>query len=81
MATRWYRAPELLVGDPAYGKEVNNINIVLIKNLILDQKTLAVFQKILCYTSSIVKLRLGSGTQAHSGSLRLLLRLTQALTQ
>ena len=23
VATRWYRAPELLVGDPAYGKEVN----------------------------------------------------------
>ena len=22
VATRWYRAPELLVGDPAYGKEV-----------------------------------------------------------
>jgi len=23
VATRWYRAPELLVGDPAYGKEVD----------------------------------------------------------
>ena len=23
VATRWYRAPELLVGDPAYGKEVH----------------------------------------------------------
>ena len=22
VATRWYRAPELLVGDPHYGKEV-----------------------------------------------------------
>ena len=31
--------------------------------------------------NDIVKLRLGSGTQALSGSLRLLLRLTQAPTQ
>lgn len=23
MATRWYRAPELLLGDPDYGKEVD----------------------------------------------------------
>ena len=23
VATRWYRAPELLVGDPKYGKEVD----------------------------------------------------------
>ena len=22
---RWYRAPELLVGDPAYGKEVTKM--------------------------------------------------------
>ena len=25
VATRWYRAPELLLGDTAYGKEVYSI--------------------------------------------------------
>ena len=33
--SRWYRAPELLVGDPAYGKEVTILMLILISMLII----------------------------------------------
>ena len=28
VATRWYRAPELLVGDPSYGKQVRGLAVM-----------------------------------------------------
>ena len=33
--SRWYRAPELLVGDPAYGKEVTILMLMLISMLMI----------------------------------------------
>ena len=33
VATRWYRAPELLVGDPSYGKQVRDNSDMMSANI------------------------------------------------
>ena len=37
VATRWYRAPELLVGDPSYGKQVNSENCLAQTVILIHQ--------------------------------------------
>ena len=36
-SARWYRAPELLVGDPSYGKQVNSENCLAQTVILIHQ--------------------------------------------
>lgn len=67
MATKWYRAPELLLGSRSYGKPVDMwsfgcivAELLIGKPMFTGNSTLNQFEKILEYTGDISKEDLAS---------------------